>query len=269
MPVRPLPRTATAPQSRPPWIDQRLKAVAEQRGGTVVDLIAELGGEEVRQNLVDILGSKLDHTLYHDVFLPAGGHHVVSSGPGMEVLKGEIDTAFAEGRWVGQMLCFVRQIEEHHPELRASLRKAWAIVAAERKHQDPNAGTDHSRFLQTAWPRKRCVGPLYAGLLIVLSLRGKVPGHMQPELTQDEVGEVVAYAMWLREWAANFKPFHSNGEPLINPFEAAEYDCPVSPIEPPLGQLSADRLKWLRQRAKRPKPVLHSRKRNVVSAEID
>ena len=233
-------------------VDQHLQEAAEQHGMTVAALLAAHGGEQERQKLIEIHRAALAQQAEQEILLPAGGHEVLSEGPGLGAIEREIGIALSEGHWVGKMLCYLRQLEKHHPEQGSSVRNAWRIIAAERRQQNPGQDADRSYFLRTTWEARKSVAPLFAARLVVMALRQKNPGRVQPELTRDEVRKAVSYAKWFRRWLIDFRAYRSKNAPLIDPITTVEYDCPVGPMErpvramePPLEPLSEARLKWL------------------------
>jgi len=135
---------------------------------------------------------------------------------------------------VGHLLCLIRTIQSHHPDLRPSLNvAAWILDRLQdRKVHEAPANP------KAQWAERKSVAPLCTAYLLARAEArhdGKDPWHHLAEAAT--VAKLLGQAQWLRRWASGHLVPGSRGV-LLPDTEAAEYVTDLPEIEPRFGPLS-------------------------------
>lgn len=218
--------------------------------GTVARVAARLGIPEAEvlampqaRMIAEHLREHLDNvkaSIETDMFEPAGGHRVVARAPGVDVLRGQIQKATDGGaRSVGWALLLVATMQRRHPELNASLNRAFAIMEATCLERDWPGLSE--RTLKDQWEGWRDIAPLSAALWTWTL--GRPPGASRDEWlaaafrTETGVKAVLRWARWFRRFGTTHKARGSRAT-LLSEAETIDYRVDLPPMEPNLPNLT-------------------------------
>jgi hypothetical protein len=184
--------------------------------------------------------SEMDAVLRRELIERTGGW----TYPELPAWKDEREDIRREGAKVlvvGHMLCLVRAVQVHHPELRPSLNLAAHIVERLRKAKGYGGPSNP----KAVWAERKAIAPLCAAALLAWVEAAHEGQHPWVYLSdRDNMRRLLGHAKWFREWAGSTPGASGSrqGKVLISPTEAAEYVSDVEPREPRFSALSLEEL---------------------------
>ena len=180
----------------------------------------------------------------------------LTDSPSADTLKQEWTRRWFGIVYAGKLVCLIFSINEHHPEIGASLNKAiYVLRETEGKDEERNAGLRQFGFrsvyessLKEAWRRFKPVAHLCAAYVTTESnyCEDELPRDFMeywlkpPALYEDDVfGTFCVVARSVEQFVTTFRP-HSRRQALISKDEI--YSLPEKIFDPMVPLLSARRL---------------------------
>jgi hypothetical protein len=198
--------------------------------------------------------------LFDDFLKPSGGliggAIALTGSPSADALKGEWTRRWFGIVYTGKLVCLIFSINEHHPEVGASLNKAiYVLRETDGKDKERNAGLRQFGFpgvyessLKEAWRTFKPVGHLCAAYVTTeshcyqdeLSRDFMEYWLKPPAIYQDDVfGTFCRVARSIEQFVTAFQP-HGQRHALITKDEI--YSLPEKICDPKAPALSARRL---------------------------
>lgn len=177
------------------------------------------------------------------IYAPAGGRKRLTESPEWSKLRDDVLNApgHSDDAIAGIMLCIIATLQRCHPEIRASLNVATAVMEqlAGRFPAKPPAS---ERFLKELWQRRRGYAPIWAAFILETSTNEHKHSRFPIPLTDFGFRErLIATAGWFRRFAIEFKPRGAAGE-LLPGGEGLDFRVGVPDQEPALPPLADELL---------------------------
>jgi hypothetical protein len=220
-------------------------AVAAQANGCTLDEIKSFPEfrEEIRR-MERYLMEAAEADITNGLYAAGGGRRTLKAAPPLDALQAEWRRVWGStSRITSLALVLVASMSKHHPELSASLTRAWAVMAVDEAAGRYKAPSDRS-VLMNVWKEFGEAAPYSAafmlwGMMMKASpLESDAVDLVSLARSPEAVATILSWAGWLRHRAATTKALRASSM-LLDPGESLLIVSSVPAREPPLPRLSA------------------------------
>ncbi|WP_139341772.1 hypothetical protein [Roseomonas mucosa] len=221
-----------------------VQTVAEKLGVPEAEVLSMPHARTIAEAMATGDAHNLRGYIEEELLIPAGGFQALAEAPGSAVLRSEADAVLnGPVKNAGRTLLLIAAMVHHHPEIPASLNRAFAIMEGDANAVRRSGVT--TRTLRAHWADWRGIAPLAAALW-VWNMQCP-PGSNEKEhladafASEEGVRALLGWAVWFRQFGVSFAP--SRGQSTILPeTEAVLYRAGGQAILPPLPPLSIEEL---------------------------
>jgi len=240
------------PPPAEPLDEQTMRRIDESVAGAVTRAVGKAAGALTKVEAVSTEFSPELWTLARDrakreLYEPSGGLRTLVDAPGWDTFNPRQGPE--ELQRAGVALAVVATLARRHPDIPASLNRAYAVIEAEGQERGDRTRTSE-RHLKEIWERWCGAAPLWAAYVLVRELADWRGAPLVLLGNRALRRRILAAAGWFRQFGTTFVPRGARG-PLIPPEQALELRVGIPPAEPPLPPLSPEMASVARAWARR------------------